>query len=427
MSQPLAQLRLTGARVLRGGGLVAEELAIAEGVVQSEAAAALPELALDGHLVLPGIVDLHARWLDTGQGWPARPLPPRVALNEACRQAARAGITTAQLSLGWSWEGGASSPEACLATLRAMEETTGARLVDLRAQIRCETHTMDSRDRLLAALRRYRVDSVLLSDSLDAARQQSLLSPEALARQAHAARRSLSQHRAVLEEAHDRRREVPRHLCRLAEGFDLLGLRYGSLRDATGESREYYSQIGARTCALPAQRSAAALALAVGDPLLLSAAEMLRPSLGNRNLARSLVQDIARDLCRAAACPQRAKNAAVQHASRSLTALVSEDKPGALVEAAFWLVEAGLCDLPLAWALLSEQPAQIAGLRDRGRLAAGLRADLLVVNPKRRSIEATFCGGRLAYLSPTMRPRMPVQMDLAGLTVPGPEALTLRE
>ena len=63
------------------------------------------------------------------------------------------------------------------------------------------------------------------------------------------------------------------------------------------------------------------------------------------------------------------------------------------------LVDQGLCDLARAWAHISSNPAQILGMKDRGRIAPGLRADLAIVNAQTRSVEATVTQGHLSYLS----------------------------
>ena len=47
----------------------------------------------------------------------------------------------------------------------------------------------------------------------------------------------------------------------------------------------------------------------------------------------------------------------------------------------------------------STGPARALGLSDRGDIAQGLRADLVVINKATRQIEATIAGGRLAYLA----------------------------
>lgn len=65
-------------------------------------------------------------------------------------------------------------------------------------------------------------------------------------------------------------------------------------------------------------------------------------------------------------------------AAGAVDALASDYVPPALVEAAFAAVDAGL-SMPAAVALVTSGPARLAGLTDRGRIAPGLRADLLRV------------------------------------------------
>jgi alpha-D-ribose 1-methylphosphonate 5-triphosphate diphosphatase len=49
--------------------------------------------------------------------------------------------------------------------------------------------------------------------------------------------------------------------------------------------------------------------------------------------------------------------------------------------------------------MISTAPARIMGLADRGRLAEGLRADLIAMNPETRRVEMTLSAGRVAHLS----------------------------
>jgi len=60
-------------------------------------------------------------------------------------------------------------------------------------------------------------------------------------------------------------------------------------------------------------------------------------------------------------------------------ALASDYVPAAMLEAAFACAAAGVCTLPAAIALITAGPAAMVGLIDRGRLAPGLRADLVRV------------------------------------------------
>jgi alpha-D-ribose 1-methylphosphonate 5-triphosphate diphosphatase len=62
-----------------------------------------------------------------------------------------------------------------------------------------------------------------------------------------------------------------------------------------------------------------------------------------------------------------------------LDALASDYVPASMLEAAFGTVAQGALSLPQAVALVTSGPADIAGLKDRGRIAQDQRADLLQV------------------------------------------------
>ena len=127
--------------------------------------------------------------------------------------------------------------------------------------------------------------------------------------------------------------------------------------------------IGARLCLFPASRRVAVSANAVNDPVVLAAGDVAAERLP--------ALDIVRDgLC---------------------AALASGCAPEALTAAVWRLVDREICDLPGAWSLVSEGPAGIARLPDRGRLDPGRRADFVVVNAETRAVEATVGAGRLLF------------------------------
>ncbi len=68
-----------------------------------------------------------------------------------------------------------------------------------------------------------------------------------------------------------------------------------------------------------------------------------------------------------------------------VTVLASDYVWPAMLEAAFAMAKRGVMDLPAAWALVSTNPADACGLTDRGRLAPGLRGDVVVVDPDQRA------------------------------------------
>lgn len=370
----LPSFRLTGATVLRDGEMQRRSVAVAGGRITK---GPLPAVDLTGYLVLPGIVDLHGDAFERHLApRPSAPFRMDVALRATDRDAAANGVTTAWMAHSWSWEGGRRGPDHAEAFLAALDAYRPEALVDLRVQIRCETHTTDTADRLIAAVRRHGVDYVVFNNHLDEAQQLAELGGHALAHWAREAGRSLERHLDAIKAARAQAKDVPRYLCRLAEAFDTLGVSYGSHDDADGETREMFSMIGAKICEFPTRRSAAALARAVGDPVIMGAPNVVRGGSQAGNVS-------AADLLRRGHCD----------------ALVSDYYYPALAAAAFKLADDGVMSLPRAWALISERPAEILRLADRGVIDYGKRADLVVVNEASRAVEATIVGGRLAYLA----------------------------
>lgn len=374
MNLPLPPLRLTGAQILRDGELQRRSIGLAEGRITR---GPLPEVDLTGYLVMPGIIDLH------GDGFerhilprPSAPFPLAVGLASADREAAAHGLTTAFFAQGWSWEGGHRSPAAAMALLEAMDAHRPRALTDLRVQIRAETHLVEAVPQLLAAVERHKVTYVVFNDHLEEGYAMSRTDPGNFAAWARKVGRTATDMADTLDRARSRAREVPRQLCTLAEAFDAMGVAYGSHDDPDGETREFYSMIGARIAEFPLTRRAAAAAHAMMNPVVMGAPNVVRGRSQAGNIAAADL--IAEGLC---------------------DALVSDYHIPALPLAAWTLVDKGLCDLPAAWAMISSNPADILGMSDRGRLEPGLRADMVLIHEATRTIEATICGGRLTYLA----------------------------
>ena len=62
--------------------------------------------------------------------------------------------------------------------------------------------------------------------------------------------------------------------------------------------------------------------------------------------------------------------------------------------------------MPQAWPLVSGAPAKATGLHDRGQIAAGKRADVILVDacePRRPRVVAVITGGRIVHLTEPQR------------------------
>ena len=374
MSAFLPPLRLTGAQILRDGEMQARSVSFAEGRLTR---AALPEVDLRGFLIMPGIIDLH------GDGFehhmhprPTAPFPLAAGLSSFDREAASHGLTTAYLAQGWSWEGAQRGPDHCETVLAAVQAYRPQMMTDLRLQIRAETHLVAETQRLIDTVKRFGVDYVVFNDHLEEGFQMSRLAPAQFDHWARRCGKTPEEMAEAIQVALDSKGDVARSLCRLAEAFDAMGVVYGSHDDPDGETREKFRMIGATVAEFPLTHRAAAAAHAMFSPVILGAPNVVRGQSQAGNAS-------ATDLVAAGLCD----------------ALVSDYHVPALPLAVWALVDRGVLSLPKAWALVSSSPAEILRMTDRGRLEAGRRADLVVIDAQSRKIEATICNGSLTYLS----------------------------
>jgi len=368
---------LSGAQVLRDGALTQSDLYIDAGQIWDDRAGPMRTVAdVHGYLILPGIIDLHGDAFERHLApRPSAPFPSDIALASVDRDAASNGVTTAWMAQSWSWEGGSRGPAFAEQFMIDLANYRPHASTDLRIQLRCETHTVDTQDRLLAAMRTHDIDYVVFNDHLGEALAMVETDPEELAAWGKRAGRTLEAHIALVRATRDLAPKVPRYLCNLAAAFDEMGVRYGSHDDPTAGIRDYYSMMGAKICEFPTDYAPAKVAKASGDPILMGAPNVVRGGSQSGNIA-------ATDLIRTGLCD----------------VLVSDYHYPSLANAAFILADSGEMPLAAAWAMISTNPAQIMGLRDRGEIAAAKRADLVICNAETRQIEGTISGGVWSHL-----------------------------
>ena len=368
----LPPIRLTGARVLRAGALIDDALTLAGDRIGTGPA---PEVDLSGFWVLPGIVDLH------GDGFerhltprPAAPFDKRRALRSVAAELAANGVTTAWLAQSWSWEGGFRGADAAEALLAAVEAARPGLLPDIRVQLRLETHVLPEHPRVMTAVERFGIDFVVFNNHLPEATDLAARNPRRLALWAAQSGRTAEEMLAVVAAAEAQAPEVPAALAAIAARMAARGVRMGSHDDGDAATRAFFRGIGAPIAEFPTAGAAAEAARAAGEPVLMGAPNVVRGGSQSGNIAAETL--LAAGLC---------------------DALMSDYYYPALAQSAFALAERGARDFAAAWALISAAPARIMGLEDRGRLDPGLRADLVIVDPESRTVEATIAGGCLAY------------------------------
>ncbi|MBO9647517.1 MAG: alpha-D-ribose 1-methylphosphonate 5-triphosphate diphosphatase [Variovorax sp.] len=126
--------------------------------------------------------------------------------------------------------------------------------------------------------------------------------------------------------------------------------------DTTAEHVEEAHRMGASMSEFPTTLEAARRARALGLSTVMGAPNVVRGASHSGNAA---AMDLARE--------------------GLVDSLSSDYVPASLLQAAWRLAEEGACTMPQAVAIVSKGPALASGLHDRGRIAQGLRADLLRV------------------------------------------------
>ena len=368
-------LTLQGARVMRPGGWDSGALSLAGGVIGEGPVGRRVDLS--GYDLLPGIVDLH------GDGFERHMAPRRGALRErdagmvACAaELAACGITTAVLAQFWSWEGGMRGPEFAQEVFASVAEVRPRVPVDLRLQMRLETHYLEALPEAEAALKRWGIAYVVFNDHLPHARLAAGRQPRRLVGQALKSGRSPEAHLALMQRLHAAEDEVPAALDAVCARLAAQGVRMGSHDDRSTEARAEWRGRGARVSEFPETLTVAETARAGGDAVVMGAPNVVRGASHEGNV--SALELIAAGLC---------------------DALASDYHYPAPARAAWRCVELGLLDEAAAWALVSEGPARVLGLTDRGRLLPGLRADVVVMDRATRRIAAVIAGGQVAFMS----------------------------
>ncbi len=353
---------LTNARIVLPDGVLHGTIVL-EGTrivsVEPGRAHAPGALDLDGDTVIPGVVDLHTDNLErqvqprSNARWPSR--SAMVAHDAQC---AAAGVTTVLDAL-------------CLGDLgfdkdriRTFREgvADGDALADtglLKSEhflhLRCEMPAADVIALLDPVADHPRVRMVSLMDHSPGVGQYANLDRYRALRAKEGIDAATVERRiGELQEQRARLRDPNRRalLDRVRPGGTVLA----SHDDRTAAEVEENHRDGIRISEFPVTMEAALAARACAMQVIAGAPNIVRGGSHSGNVA-------AADLVRA----------------RAVDAFASDYVPASLVEAAFGCVRGTDITLPDAIALVTDSPARMAGLADRGRIAPGYRADLVRV------------------------------------------------
>ena len=382
----MTDIVIEGGRALIGGELVESSLSVADGRISDvDTGKGCGALGLDARnlLVLPGIVDIHGDAFERQMmPRPKVDFPIDVALVDSDRQAIGNGITTVFHAATWSWEPGLRCGDNARKLLEAIETLRPKLAADTRFHLRHETYNLDAEAVIGEWLASRRVDLFAFNDHMD--------NTVALLNKPNK-RKTMVDRTGLSDEAFDelvrrmvsRADAVPASIARLAKIARDANLRMLSHDDESPAMRKAFRAQGITIAEFPVNEETAREAASGGDAIVFGAPNVVR---GGSHTGWTRTSDmIEKGLC---------------------SVLASDYYYPAQLLAAFRLAADGVRPLAKAWELISAAPAGATGLSDRGHLAPGQRADILLVDDTlllRPRVVAVIVAGRLVHLTDASR------------------------
>jgi alpha-D-ribose 1-methylphosphonate 5-triphosphate diphosphatase len=380
---------IDGAKVLTGGALVATSVHTADGVIAEIGSDCGASCRIDAAdlIVLPGIVDIHGDAFE-------RQMMPRpgvdfavdLALVDTDRQVIANGITTVFHSVTWSWEPGLRGPENARNLLTAIEALKPRLAADTRYHLRFETFNFQAEPEARGWLDERKIDALAFNDHmLDA--DYAKRPPSKIGTMIDRTGLSREDFFKLVDSLQSRADEVPDLIVRMAKSANATGIPLLSHDDSSPAQRQWFRALGCRVCEFPMNVETAEDAVAGGDQIVFGAPNIVR---GKSHIGWVNARDmVARGLC---------------------SILASDYFYPAPLVAAFRLEESGVLPLAKAWELVSGTPARAMNLPDRGNIASGKRADLILVDatvPGRPRVAAVLVAGHIVYLTEPGRLQTP--------------------
>jgi alpha-D-ribose 1-methylphosphonate 5-triphosphate diphosphatase len=385
----MTDILIEGGQSLIRGELVEAPLAVAAGKIVDAGAGRGASSRVDarGLLVLPGIVDLHGDAFERQMmPRPGVDFPTDVALIDSDRQLIANGITTAFHGVTWSWEPGLRGSENAHALVDAVEALLPQLACDTRIHLRHETYNLDAEETIIGWIKAKRIDLLAYNDHMSLT-VLNPAKPEKRVRMAERTGLSLEAFNSLVDRVAARAGEVPASIARLAAACQASQIPLLSHDDETPAARQGFRALGVRIAEFPVTEDTAREAAAAGEFIVLGAPNVVRGGSHTGWIG-------ATDMVRKGLC----------------SILASDYYYPAMILAAFRLVAEGVLPLPKAWELISAAPAAAAGLSDRGELAAGRRADIVLVDAAvalRPRIVAVIAAGKLVHVTEADRVSQP--------------------
>jgi alpha-D-ribose 1-methylphosphonate 5-triphosphate diphosphatase len=382
----VSEILIEDGRAVLGAEIHKTSLRVADGkigAVGSDHGRGALSLDASGLMVLPGIVDLHGDAFERQMmPRPGVDFPVDVALLDSDRQAISNGITTVYHATTWSWEPGLRSGDNARQLLQAIETLRPRLAADTRFHLRHETYNLDAEAEIGQCLSDGRIDLLAFNDHT-ASIMANITRPRKRAQMVERCGLTNEEFDRLVERVVARAHDVPASIARLAQAARNADVRMLSHDDNSPDMRVAFRAMGVGIAEFPINEQTARAAAEGGDFIVYGAPNVVR---GGSHTGWTRASDmIAKGLC---------------------SILASDYYYPAQLLAAFRLAADGGLPLPRAWDLISAAPARAAGLSDRGVLAEGFRADIILVDdelPLRPRIVAVIAAGRLVHLNDASR------------------------
>ncbi|WP_375689772.1 alpha-D-ribose 1-methylphosphonate 5-triphosphate diphosphatase [Pseudooceanicola sp. LIPI14-2-Ac024] len=398
----MTALQFEGARVVLPEGVEKVSVRIEAGRITGIDAPRDGARVVDaaGLILAPALVDIHGDAFE-------RQLMPRpgvffpldTALIETDRQLAGNGIATAFHALTLSWEPGLRSVAHGTEITERLRALAPRLAVENRVQLRWETFCFEAMPLVEEMLQGALTPSVAFNDHTT----MGMLSPDVTlqerpfdhdpdfpvvdtrssafrAKMESRAKRSaipVDDYVALIERTWERRPEVPNAIATIARAAQAATASMLSHDDTQVETRDYYRGHGARISEFPMNLRVAQAARDAGDMIVFGAPNVLR---GGSHIGSP---------------------SAAEMVSAGLCDIVASDYYYPAMLAAVTRMEAeGRAPLHRLWKLISTNPARASNLPDRGEIAVGQRADLVLLDwpsGEAPQVRLTLSAGEIAH------------------------------
>ena len=393
-----------GAQVFLANDIVQANVTVSGGII-TEIGGPIQGQVIDtkGMILAPALIDVHGDAFER-QLMP-RPgvfFPTETAVLETDRQLAANGIATTYHSVTLGFEPGLRSVENGRSFILALRDLAPRLLVENRVQLRWETFADEAievldwamdweltpslafNDHLSMSMRSAdtRIQDRLFEHNPDFAVMQ--LSDEQLLElrhRKHAERSGLDwdMYKDLVHTVWARRAHVPARMQEVAAKARARGVPMLSHDDTQAETRAFYQGLGATVSEFPMTMDPIETARAACDTIIFGAPNAVRGGSHIGSLS-------AADMVEAGNCD----------------VLASDYYYPAMLAAVDRLDREKRADRLALWSLVSSGPAKAMKLPDRGEIAVGKRADLVLVDwPEGRvpAVQGTWVAGRCAYRS----------------------------